>query len=57
MNFDLDSLKEKVTNLSLYDIKAGVRQVQNGAPNMYTRPKISADIMMSSYDELYRDGV
>lgn len=28
MNFD--SLKEQVTNLSLYDIKAGVRKVQNG---------------------------
>lgn len=30
MNFD--SLKEQVTNLSLYDIKAGVRKVQNGKP-------------------------
>ena len=28
MNFD--SLKEQVSNLSLYDIKAGVRKVQNG---------------------------
>ena len=27
---DLDSLKTKVQNLTLYDIKAGVRQVQNG---------------------------
>lgn len=31
MNFD--SLKEQVTNLSLYDIKAGVRKVQNGKPH------------------------
>jgi hypothetical protein len=31
MNFD--SLKDKVANLTLYDIKAGVRQVQNGALN------------------------
>lgn len=28
MNFD--SLKDQVANLSLYDIKAGVRKVQNG---------------------------
>ena len=27
---DFSSLKEQVTNLSLYDIKAGVRKVQNG---------------------------
>lgn len=27
---DLASIKEQVTNLSLYDIKAGVRKVQNG---------------------------
>ncbi|KFY72275.1 hypothetical protein V499_07577 [Pseudogymnoascus sp. VKM F-103] len=31
MNFD--SLKEQVTNLSLYDIKAGVRKVQNAVMN------------------------
>ena len=28
MNFD--SLKDQVANLSLYDLKAGVRKVQNG---------------------------
>lgn len=28
MNFD--NLKDQVANLSLYDIKAGVRKVQNG---------------------------
>jgi epsin len=27
---DFNSLKDKVSNLSLYDLKAGVRQVQNG---------------------------
>lgn len=27
---DLNSLKEAAANLSLYDIKAGVRKVQNG---------------------------
>ena len=30
MNLNFDSLKEQVSNLSLYDIKAGVRKVQNG---------------------------
>jgi hypothetical protein len=30
MAFNFDSLKDKVANLTLYDIKAGVRQVQNG---------------------------
>jgi epsin len=29
---DFASLKDKVSNLTLYDIKAGVRQVQNGIP-------------------------
>ena len=28
MNFD--SLKDQVSNLTLYDLKAGVRKVQNG---------------------------
>lgn len=27
---DLQSLKEAAANLSLYDLKAGVRKVQNG---------------------------
>lgn len=27
---DFNSLKDQVSNLSLYDIKAGVRKVQNG---------------------------
>jgi epsin len=27
---DFDSIRNKVQNLTLYDIKAGVRQVQNG---------------------------
>lgn len=29
---DFASLKDKVSNLTLYDLKAGVRQVQNGMP-------------------------
>lgn len=28
---DFNSLKDQVSNLTLYDIKAGVRKVQNGA--------------------------
>jgi epsin len=31
MNLSLEGLKEQVSNLSLYDLKAGVRKVQNGA--------------------------
>lgn len=27
---DLSSLREQVSNLTLYDLKAGVRKVQNG---------------------------
>jgi len=27
---DLNSLRDQVSNLSLYDLKAGVRKVQNG---------------------------
>ena len=27
---DLNSLKDTVSNLTLYDVKAGVRKVQNG---------------------------
>ena len=30
INMDLNSLKDQVAGLSLYDIKAGVRKVQNG---------------------------
>ena len=29
---DFASLKEQVSNLTLYDLKAGVRKVQNGTP-------------------------
>jgi hypothetical protein len=33
MNFD--SLKSTVSNLTLYDLKAGVRQLQNGTVLLY----------------------
>jgi epsin len=29
---DMNSLKDTVSNLTLYDLKAGVRKVQNGMP-------------------------
>lgn len=32
----MDSLKEQVSNLTLYDLKAGVRKVQNGKPSWVT---------------------
>jgi epsin len=31
---DLNNIKKSVANLSLYDIKAGVRQLQNGESKM-----------------------
>ena len=34
MNFD--NLKDQVSNLTLYDLKAGVRKVQNGKPLLKT---------------------
>lgn len=39
MNMDFNALKEQVTNLSLYDLKAGVRRVQNGKPSSIKPPK------------------
>lgn len=56
MNLNFDSLKEQVANLSLYDIKAGVRKVQNGKCGQL--PLLDqADVMMNSCHELHRDGV
>ena len=31
---DLNSLKDQVSNLTLYDLKAGFRKAQNGAGNI-----------------------
>jgi epsin len=36
---DFNSLKDKVSNLTLYDLKAGVRQVQNGMRPVRGRPR------------------
>jgi len=51
---DFASLKDKVTNLSLYDIKAGVRQVQNG--ESHTTGVEAVANAPDSRHELHRDG-
>jgi hypothetical protein len=56
-NMDLNSLKDQVSNLTLYDIKAGVRKVQNGTLPSDLRGYRAAADGTSSGDELYRDGV
>jgi hypothetical protein len=34
---DFNSLKDQVSNLTLYDLKAGVRKVQNGMHTLYLK--------------------
>lgn len=41
---DLNSLKDQVSNLTLYDLKAGVRKVQNGKPAIGTTAEATADM-------------
>ena len=41
---DLSSLKDQVSNLTLYDLKAGVRKVQNGEPKVGTTAEVKADL-------------
>lgn len=41
---DLNSLKDQVSNLTLYDLKAGVRKVQNGEPAIRTTAEAIADM-------------
>lgn len=55
---DLDAIAEKVSNLGLYDIKAGFRKAQNGKHGSHT----SEDdkllyVPRYSPHELYRTGV
>lgn len=53
MNLDLNTLKEAAANLSLYDLKAGVRKVQNGTVLiLFYAPKLTS----YSCHELHRDG-
>ena len=57
---DFASLKDQVTNLTLYDLKAGVRKVQNGKSFGLTgksnRNDRFTNPVHSSRYELYRDG-
>ena len=46
---DLASLKEQVTSLSLYDIKAGVRKVQNGKYYMKQPSRAFASFKLIEY--------
>jgi hypothetical protein len=53
---DWNDLRNQVSNLSVYDLKAGVRKVQNG---MYTgagETRASTDTAASRH-ELHRNGV
>ena len=58
MNMDFSALKEQVTNLSLYDLKAGVRRVQNGKLSSLkpARRKKGAHYGCISCHELHGDG-
>jgi epsin len=51
MNLSLDSLKDQVSNLSLYDLKAGVRKVQNAVMN-YT--EMEAKVSVSFRSSIYK---
>lgn len=44
---DLNSLKDTVANLSLYDIKAGVRKVQNGTLLRHGLPSGQVDCLLT----------
>ena len=54
---DINSIKDQVSNLSLYDLKAGVRKVQNG-PHFSIASKLPRHVLTisPSCNELYRDG-
>ena len=41
---DLSSLKDQVSNLTLYDLKAGVRKVQNGKRTIGITGETTADM-------------
>lgn len=53
---DFNDLKSQVSNLTLYDLKAGFRKAQNGASGSYRRVTLdNADRNGSGY-ELHRTG-
>lgn len=54
-NMDLNSLKDQVSNLTLYDLKAGVRKVQNGEPAISTTAEYTVDtplLAVMNYTEM-----
>lgn len=52
---DLNSLKEAAANLTLYDLKAGVRKVQNGRDSEFASWQYAHSGIHSRH-ELYRNG-
>lgn len=56
----MDSLKEQVSNLTLYDLKAGVRKVQNGefCSSLQNKLGMISRLLTAVYScyELYRNG-
>jgi hypothetical protein len=52
---DFDSLKNQVSNLTLYDVKAGVRKVQNGELSSLLL-LLDRHLMMDSCHESNRNG-
>jgi len=53
---DWNDLRNQVSNLSVYDLKAGVRKVQNGMYTGVAGLRALSDTAASRH-ELYRDGV
>lgn len=47
----MDSIKDQVSNLTLYDLKAGVRKVQNGRflHHAYACPYLYSDLYLSYF--------
>lgn len=53
---DLNDLKSQVSNLTLYDLKAGFRKAQNGNLSLETTTGLAVANVCHSGDELYRYG-
>ena len=56
---DINSIRDQVSNLTLYDLKAGVRKVQNGDNKGQCMAVEGHHELTSSLSrhELYRDGI
>lgn len=52
---DLESIKNRVANVSVYDLKAGFRKAQNGENGKYRQGSPEADGAYSGH-ELYSHG-